>query len=77
MHAGRHPRRRDVNRLDPRMRQRAAHERRLERVPHRHIVDESARALEQRLVLDADDRLSDEPQSSHAWLAPASPMRIY
>jgi hypothetical protein len=75
VHAGHGARRRNVDRPDPRMRVGAAHEGRFEHIPQRHVIDEPARAPQQRRVLDADDRLSDELQRAHARLAPSFDMR--
>ena len=60
MHAGRRSRRRQIDRLDPGVGERAAHKRRFKRARQLNIVDEPSRALDQRIVLDPGDRLPDE-----------------
>ena len=59
-------RRRRVDRLDLRMSEGAANESRFERAREMDVVDVSAGALDQSVVFDARDRLSDEFEGTHA-----------
>ncbi len=66
MHAGRGARRRDVDAIDLGMGEGTAHEGRFQRAGQMDVVDVFAGARDQRVVLDAGDRLSDELESAHA-----------
>jgi hypothetical protein len=45
---------------------RRAHERHVQRVRHRHVVEEHAAAREQALVLATEDRLTEGAGDAHA-----------